>query len=66
MKATATMNDQKIFWKDEKADERDTLHAASSSWSKRFLRKVIASFNVPYQTEWEKKCGLHWREWAKL
>jgi hypothetical protein len=66
MKATIAMNDQGIFWTDEKADKQDIPWAKSSSWWKHFFRRVNASFQAPFKSEWESKCGLHWREWAKL
>ncbi len=25
-----------------------------------------ASFNTPFESDWEKETGLHWRDWGKL
>ncbi|MEJ5377479.1 MAG: response regulator [bacterium] len=32
---------------------------------KRLLEKLEGFFNRKFETDWEKKTGLHWREWAK-
>ncbi len=36
------------------------------SWAKRVIRGLIDSFNTPFQSDWEKKTGLNWKEWGKL
>ncbi len=33
---------------------------------RRLLNEVKASFNAPFESDWEKKAGLHWRDWGKL
>ncbi len=30
------------------------------------LNELKASFNAPFESDWEKKSGLHWRDWGKL
>lgn len=32
---------------------------------KRLLEKLEGFFNRKFETDWEKKTGLHWREWGK-
>jgi CheY-like chemotaxis protein len=32
---------------------------------KRLLEKLEGFFNRRFETDWEKKTGLHWREWGK-
>ena len=46
--------------------KQDILRAKSSSWWKNLLEKVTPKIRPPLQSDWEKKTGLHWREWGKL
>lgn len=32
---------------------------------KRLLERLEGFFNRKFETDWEKKTGLHWREWGK-
>ncbi len=38
----------------------------SVSWLKRLFREVGKSLSAPFESNWEQKTGLHWREWGKL
>ncbi len=33
---------------------------------RRLLNEVKASFNAPFESDWEKKAGLQWHDWGKL
>ena len=33
---------------------------------KRFLNGLKASFDAPFESDLERKAGLHWRDWGKL
>jgi hypothetical protein len=46
--------------------KQDILRRKSSSWWKNLLEKVTLKLRPPLQSDWEKKTGLHWREWGKL
>jgi hypothetical protein len=35
-----------------------------SGW-KRLMEKLHEYFDETFETDWEKKTGLNWREWAK-
>jgi len=63
-----TLNEMKIssMVEREGIGEADIRMHKSSSWGKRFLGQVKASFSGPFESDWDKKCGLHWREWGKL
>ena len=45
---------------------QDIPRSESSSFWKRFFKELSASFNAPFQSDWEKKRGLPWRDWGKL
>ncbi len=36
------------------------------SWARRLIRGVINGLAAPFQSDWEEKTGLEWKEWAKL
>ncbi len=57
-----------VFGIGEKSGEylQDRLQSGSLSWWKRFFRELRAAFDAPFQSDWERKSGLHWREWGKL
>jgi len=38
----------------------------SSGFWKSLLNELRASFNAPFESDWENKTGLHWKEWGKL
>ncbi len=42
------------------------VESGASSWGRRLIRRVMACFNAPFQSDWEEKTGLEWKEWAKL
>jgi hypothetical protein len=65
---TLTMNDERILGMGEKMGKgkQDILRAKSSSWWNHLLGDVNASFAAPFRSDWDKNCGLHWREWGKL
>ncbi len=52
----------------EKAGPRsqDRAGLQSVSWLKLLFQEVGASFRAPFESDWEQKTGLHWREWGKL
>ena len=33
---------------------------------RRIFSHLRVSFNGPFQSDWEKKTRLHWRDWGKL
>lgn len=33
---------------------------------KGLLNEFKASFNAPFESDWEKKTGMHWKDWGKL
>ena len=63
---TLAMNDHRLFNRDEEGSRQEILQTKSSSWWQRFFGKINASFEAPFKSEWDNKCGLHWREWGKL
>ncbi len=36
-----------------------------TAWG-RLCEKVKEFFEEPFQSDWEKKTGLEWREWSKF
>ena len=62
------LNSERILGKDEESGLglRDKARPKSVSWLKRLLQEVRASLDAPFKSDWEKKTGLHWREWGKL
>ena len=38
----------------------------STGFWKRLFSELKASFTAPFESDWEKKAGLHWRDWGKL
>ncbi len=63
---TLALNDERVLGMDEKTGKQAVPRAKSSSWWKHFLGEVSASFAAPFESDWDGKCGLHWREWGKL
>ncbi len=33
---------------------------------RRLLKELKASFDAPFESDWENKAGIHWRDWGKL
>jgi len=66
MKESA-LNCEEMFGTDQESGVgiADTRRLESVSWLKCFFQKVRESFAAPYESDWEKKAGLPWREWAK-
>ncbi len=48
------------------AGSQDRSRSKSVSWLKRLLQEIGASLSAPFESNWEQKTGLHWREWGKL
>ncbi len=48
------------------SSSQDRSRLKSVSWLKRLSQEVRASFRAPFESDWEQKTGLHWREWGKL
>ena len=46
--------------------KRDISRTEPLPWWKRLHKGLEASFNAPFESDWEKKTGLHWKEWARL
>jgi len=42
------------------------LKSESLGFWKRLLNGLEASFNAPFESDWEKKTGLQWKDWGKL
>ena len=42
------------------------LRSESLGFWKRFLSGLKASFNAPFESDWEKRTGIHWKDWGKL
>ena len=45
--------------------QRMAKSLSSGFWTS-LLNELKASFNVPFESDWEKKTGLHWKEWGKM
>jgi hypothetical protein len=46
---------------------QDIRRSEDVSWLERLFKELKASFNAPFQSDWENKTsGLHWKEWGKL
>ncbi len=45
---------------------RDKVRSRGPSWAGRLVRRLITALNAPFQSDWEKKTGLKWKEWTKL
>ncbi len=45
--------------------QRMAKSVSSGFWTS-LLNELKASFNVPFESDREKKTGLHWKEWGKL
>ncbi len=43
-----------------------TQKLQSMPWWKQFAKGLLSEFNAPFESDWEKKSGLHWKEWGKL
>jgi len=63
-----TMNREEISGMGEKPAEgfQDRRRSEFASGWRRFFKRVMASCNGPFESDWEKNAGLHWREWGKL
>jgi hypothetical protein len=48
------------------ASSQDGVRSDSVSWWKHLIKKVQANLDIPFESDWEKKTGFHWREWGKL
>jgi hypothetical protein len=44
---------------------QDIVRAEAGSWLKRLLKEGRAILDALFESDWEKKTGLRWREWGK-
>jgi hypothetical protein len=44
---------------------QDIVRAEAVSWLKRLLKEGRAVLDALFESDWEKKTGLRWREWGK-
>ncbi len=68
MKTLTPVKESRISGMDEGPSPRMryTGIAESLYWWQRLLRALASKVNVPFLSDWEKKTGLHWKEWGKL
>jgi len=60
-----TLTSDRIIGVREKSGQHMLKSESLGLW-KRLLNGLKASFNAPFESAWEKKAGLHWRDWGKL
>ena len=63
-----TLSSDRILAMDEKhgIEARNMVRFESSGLWKRLYHVLKANFSAPFESDWEKKTGLHWKEWGKM
>ncbi len=46
--------------------EKNTSRSQSFATLKRLFEGLKASFNASFESDWEKKTGLPWKDWGKM
>ncbi len=47
--------------------DKNDMPRSESLWRwNSLLEKLATSFKAPFQSDWEKKTGLEWREWSRF
>lgn len=63
-----TLSDDRILGMGENRSvhAQNIIGSGSVSWLKRLVGGLTENFNAPFQSDWEKKTGLQWKDWGKL
>ena len=63
-----TLSSDRILVMDERPriEAKNMVRVESSGLWKRLYKVLKANFSVPIESDWERKTGLHWKEWGKM
>jgi len=63
-----TLRDGRVlgFGVDRETKLQDTRSSRGGSWWKHLFEELRADFRAPFESDWETKTGMHWKDWGKL